>query len=334
MKIRKTIVLFISIFIVACSCDQNRLKIDIPNTNIDQKFVYVDEFFHNATKEETSEHHRTLKSELDQLYVYELQQNIQTTLNDSFANKIYEFYHSEYISALETEKEKLFSDAKAKEENITKAFSYFNYHFNEAPIPQNIIYMNKLFSNIHCSDSSVSIGLESYLSPKNKIIESIPKNQLYDWQRKRMDIQYLERDILLNWIQVHLFNEIDKQLAQHIIQAGKILYILNASFPEAEERYIVRYNEDEWKWAEENEQLTWDFLVKEQLLFKNNRRDKANFLNAGPTSVGLPEESPDRMGQYLGYKMVRGFMQENKDVSLQDLLTIDYNKILQSYEIN
>jgi hypothetical protein len=75
-------------------------------------------------------------------------------------------------------------------------------------------------------------------------------------------------------------------------------------------------------------------LVKEQLLFKNNDRDKANFLNEGPQTIGLPEASPDRMGQFLGFQMVFGYMTKNKAVSLPELLKIDYNKILQTYEID
>ena len=194
--------------------------------------------------------------------------------------------------------------------------------------------MNKLFSNIHCSDTSVSVGLEQYISAETKLIKEIPNNQLYEWQKQRMNFKFLERDILLQWLQVHLFEGKDGKLAEHIVQAGKILYVLNATLPDAEKELILRYNEDQMKWAEENEEMTWNYLVKEQLLFKNNDRDKANFLNEGPQTIGLPEASPDRMGQFLGFQMVFGYMTKNKAVSLPELLKIDYNKILQTYEID
>lgn len=334
MKIRNTISLFILFALILSSCSENRLDVDVSNTSLEQEFFYIDKQLYNKSLDSTEIIHRKLSKNLDQLYLYEWQQNLQTNLSDSLFKQIHSFYQSAYISDLEKAKLKILSQVKTKEEQITTAFRYFMFHFDSVSPPDQVIYMNKLFSNIHCSDSAVTVAPESYIPPESEVISSIPKNQLYEWQRDRMDIQYLERDILVNWIQVHLFNEIDKQLAQHIVQAGKLLYILNASFPNADERYILRYSEVDWKWATQHEEMTWNYLVKEQLLFKNNRRDKANFLNAGPTTVGLPEESPDRMGQYLGYKMVKGFMQENKQVSLQDLLEIDYNKILQSYEID
>jgi len=334
MKIENTIGLFISLLLILASCSGNRLNVDISQTAVDQDFYYVDGLLSNVSKQELTANHAMLQKKLGSLYMYEWRQNLRMNSSDSIENKIYQFYNAEYIKDLEKSKNELIPKIMKKENRITDAFRYFTFHFKSAPLPYRVIYMNKLFSNIHCSDSAITIAPESYLDSESEIISSIPKNQLYEWQKNRMDLQYLERDIAFNWIQVQLFDEIDKQLAQHIIQAGKILYATNACFPEAEESYILRYSEQDWNWAEQNEDLTWDHLVKEQLLFKNNRRDKANFLNAGPTTVGLPDESPDRMGQFLGYKMVKGFMEENKKVSLQELLKIDYNKILQSYEID
>ncbi len=335
MKIENTIGLFISLSVILYSCAKNRLNVDISKTaTIEQEFFYVDELLNNEAKDQLNKNHAKLKKELGSIYLYEWRQNLRQNSSDSLTNKIFDFYNSDYIKDLEKSKKELLPKISEKEENISDAFRYLKFHFDGAPMPHQIIYMNKLFSNINCSDSAVTIAPESYLNPESKIISSIPKNQLFEWQKDRMDLQYLERDIAFNWIQMHLFDEIDKQLAQHIIQAGKILYITNACFPAAEEQYILRYSEKDWTWAEQNEDLTWDYLVKEQLLFKNNRKDKANFLNAGPTTVGLPDESPDRMGQFLGYKMVKGFMEENKEVSLQELLKIDYNNILQSYEID
>jgi uncharacterized protein YjaZ len=47
--------------------------------------------------------------------------------------------------------------------------------------------------------------------------------------------------------------------------------------------------------------------------------------------MGLPAESPDRMGQFLGYQIVSQYMEDN-DVSLKQLINTPYLKILQSYK--
>jgi hypothetical protein len=334
MNKRKRFITLTALISILFSCDDNPFDVDIQNVTVDIEHIHVDSAFNGATLDETKVAHEKFSNTLDDLYLYEISQNIQQNPDSSSYKAIYDFYESDYIIGIEKEKENLYSNLAPKKEIVENGFKYLKHHFPDVKTPLFIIYMNKLFSNIHCSDTSVSVGLEQYLSPDLKLIKEIPNNQLYEWQKQRMNFDYLERDLLMQWIQVHLFEGKDGKLAEHIVQAGKILYILNAAMPNAEKKLILRYNNDQMNWAKENEEMTWNYLVKEQLLFENSARDKANFLNEGPQTIGLPEESPERMGQFLGFQMVNGYMTKYKDVSLPELLKTDYNKILQTYEID
>lgn len=334
MKKRKSFLTLTTIFLIIVSCGDKRFDVNIQNIDLNIEHVNVDSVFKSSTVEECKGAHKSFSNQLDDLYLYEISQNIQQNPDSNSHKAIHDFYNSEYVSAIEVEKEKLYSKLDQKKETVENGFKYLKHHFPTIKTPVFLIYMNKLFSNIHCSDSSISIGLEQYISPESKLIKDIPNSQLFEWQKQRMNFDFLERDILMQWIQVHLFEDKDGKLAEHIVQAGKILYVLNAALPDAKKQIIIRYNKDQLSWAQEHEKMTWDYLVKEQLLFKNNDRDKANFLNEGPHTIGLPEESPDRMGQFLGFQMVFNYMTKNKAVSLQKLLETDYNKILQTYEID
>jgi ribosome-associated translation inhibitor RaiA len=334
MNKRKRFITLTALISILFSCGDSRFDVNIENASVHLQHVNVDSAFRDTSLEEVKKAHGKFTQQLDDIYLYEISQNIQQNPDSNSYKSIYDFYNSEYILEIEKEKEKLYATLDPKKEKIENGFKYLKYHFPEIKTPTFIIYMNKLFSNIHCSDTSVSVGLEQYISSDSKLIKEIPNNKLYEWQKQRMSFDFLERDVLMQWIQVHLFESKDGKLAEHIVQAGKILYILNATLPNAEKQLILRYDSDQMKWAKHNEEMTWNYLVKEQLLFKNNDRDKANFLNEGPITIGLPEKSPDRMGQFLGFQMVFGYMTKNKDVSLQELVKTDYNKILQTYEID
>ena len=147
-----------------------------------------------------------------------------------------------------------------------------------------------------------------------------------------MKDKYIARDVIQSWIQANLFAPPSGNLVESIIHAGKVLYTVNACFPEDKPTTILKYTEDEFKYVQENEGKFWRYLVDQNLLFVDNERDKANFLNEGPYTVGLPEDSPDRMGQFLGWQMVKSFMEQNENVTLLELIELDYNKILQSYD--
>ncbi|MDX1652691.1 MAG: hypothetical protein R3277_09370 [Brumimicrobium sp.] len=334
MKKRRTFFSLTLIMFVLFSCTDNPLDVKIDHIGVTVDYVNVDSMYRDAGLQEVEIRHEKLQQELDFLYLYELGQNVRKFPDSVLPEDIRNFYQSEYIQRLEEAKKSLFASLNPSKNKLTQGFRYLRFHFPDSPVPYHIFYINKLFSPVHCSDSSISVGLENYLNPDHPIIKEIPSNKLFEWQKESMQFEFLERDVLLQWIQAHLFEENDGNLAQHIVQAGKLLYVLNATLPNEEERIILRYGHQDLIWAEKNEKQVWDYLVKEQLLFQNNDRDKANFLNAGPKTVGLPDEAPDRLGQFLGYKMVKGYMTKNKEVSLQELLKTEYNRILQTYEID
>lgn len=334
MKNILLVLYLISTLIFLNSCKSNRLDVKLNNATVQLEFINADKEFLNHSKEEVLVNFKNLESKLGDLFVYELSNDIRLNINETNTEDIYNFYNSEYIKELEQEKEKLWEELPIHEKAINKAFQYLSYHFGDSILPKQVFYINKLFSQINCSNQSISVGLENYISPESTVIRSIPSEEFYQWQKDRMDIQYLERDILMAWIQVHLFNEMDGKLAEHIIQAGKILYVLNASFPKAEPNYILRYTKEQYDWTEKNEANIWSYMVSEQMLFKSDASYKTNFLNEGPTTVGLSPDAPDRIGQYIGYKIVKGYMDKNKSLSLRELLSTEYNSILQTYKID
>ncbi len=319
---------------VLIGCNSNPLDVKLHNSDVKIKYINADKQLHNHSIEEVKTNLASLSDELGDLFLYELSNDIQQRIYDTSYQLVYEYYNSKYINDLEKAKSELYDKLPQSEQKIDRAFHYLAYHFGDILLPQKIFYLNMLFGPISCSDTKIAIGLESYISPDDTVVQAIPTSELYGWQRERMNFDYFERDVLLSWIQMHLFDELDGKLAENLIQAGKVLYVLNAAFPKAEEAYILRYSADDYQWAVENETMVWDYLVKQQLLFKRDMRTRANFLNAGPKTVGLPDGAPDRLGQYLGYRIVKKFMHKNKSLTLPELLNTQYNKILQSYEID
>jgi hypothetical protein len=95
----------------------------------------------------------------------------------------------------------------------------------------------------------------------------------------------------------------------------------------------LRYSQKDYDWAIENEYALWKYLVDEKMLFKIDELNTKNLLGDGPFTPGLPEKGPDRLGQFLGYRMILKYMDINS-VSLDELLKTTYSDILVEYEID
>ena len=67
------------------------------------------------------------------------------------------------------------------------------------------------------------------------------------------------------------------------------------------------------------------------MLYESNVKNEFRFINEAPFSkfyLEIDNESPGRVGQWLGWQIVRSYM-ENNDVSLDQLLVTDAKTIFE-----
>ena len=331
----KNILIVGLILALILSCSSDKLNVSVDNVKIDTKFIRLDSIIANSDSSQIIDFHHKFEKEIQDIYNYQIGYclRIGKISDTAFVNSINQFNSDKGIIGIHKSIEERFSDLSQHKLEIIKGLQHLKVHFPENKTPNTIVFMNSLFnSNAFSTENEIGIGLERYLGYENEMVKQLPSEPFYDWIKKAMDVTYLERDAICSWIITHYVPEVEGTLAEHIIYWGKILYLTEAAFPDKEKNIILRYSPQQYQWAQENENSFWNYLVEEKILFKNNGLEKANLLNEGPFTIGLPEESPDRLGQYLGWKIVHDYMSK-KDISLEELIKTTYNNILQEYEI-
>jgi hypothetical protein len=226
--------------------------------------------------------------------------------------------------------EENFKNTKDIENQISDAFKHLKYYYPDAVVPDVFFAYNAFNYGAFPGDRLLIIGLEMYLGDKNKLIETIP---LYDFIKKRMQPEYLVIDAMRAWFEFHLMPDSKAQdFLGHIIEEGKMMYVLNALMPDREPNILMRYNKEEWQWCLSNEENIWKELVDKNLLYSKDELNISKFLNEAPFTAGLPKESPPRVGQFIGWAIVRDFMQKNSEITLKQLLeNYNYQAILSAY---
>ncbi len=321
-------------FITACGNDP--LDVDVSNVSVSINYVDVDRAFVHSDSVELIKNHIQFKEEINDVYSLELGQFLRIgDVDDSvFVSAIKDFRNDQYISRLEDRIEERFGDKGEIEANLTDAFKHFKFHFPSTKVPSSIVYLNTVFqASAAATENEIGIGLERYLGDSTDVIQELPSQDFYAWIKEAMSEEFLERDAVAAWVYTHVIDAPEGgTLAENIIYWGKVLYAVEACFPDDPKEVIVRYSKEDYNWAVENEFAFWDYLVKEKLLFKIDERVRMNMLSEGPFTPGLPEKGPDRLGQFLGWQMVRNYNLEH-NLKLEELMNVSYNEILQSYEI-
>ncbi len=91
----------------------------------------------------------------------------------------------------------------------------------------------------------------------------------------------------------------------------------------------MTYLPEELEWAETNEEQIWRYFVERELLYSSDTDLQTRFLYPAPFSkffLELDAEAPPRVGQYIGWQIVRQYMEKN-NVSVEEMIKEDAESI-------
>ncbi len=325
-----------SVGFIVSSCETNQFDVDISNVELKINFINLDSMLKVSNQNKLIKLRTEFKNKQSDVLDYNVGYCLHINLNDdtAFYNGKNKFYTNDYIVDLENSisKENILNETRKK--TILDGFKRLKTFFPSGKIPRSIYQINSSFSSsVFSTDKEIAIGIERYLGPENKLIKQLPSQEFYEWIKESMRSEYLERDVLAAWLMTNYLEETTENYACEMIRWGKILFIARVCLPELEERLILRYNQKQYEWAENSKKSIWKYFVDNEVLFKIDEETRTNFLREGPYTIGLPEESPDRIGQYMGYEIVSNYMND-KEISLQKLIKTPYNEILQKFKLD
>lgn len=323
---------------IIMSCSSDPLDVDVSDVDLTIDFHNVHSDLYKANSTELIKAHHKYQKEITEIYNYYLgtcMEFPEDMPDSAFTNRMEFLKTDDIMKEFESAIEKKFKDLGGIETKLVDGFKHLKYHLPNKKMPSDIIFINsRLQSSVFCTEKEISIGLERYLGAKSDVIQKyLDPRVFFNWIKVGMDSKFLERDVLAGWISTHIIDETEGNLAERMIRWGKVLYLTKAAFPEMEEHLIMRYSKDGWDWAVKNELDFWDYLVSQKFLFGSEPLNVMNMINPGPTTSGLPEKgAPDRMGRFIGYRMVRKYMEAN-EISVDKLTKVPYDAILRAYEI-
>lgn len=330
--------LYISLFstlLIVTACRRDPYDVNLDDVKIELRFYDADSLLARQNPRTYLEVRNALKSMDNDVYGYLFGYcyRIPVQPDTAFLRGMGLIYNDPYVKALEQEINQKFAASKAKyRQTLQDASKRMKALLPSAEAPKNVVWVNAAFtSSVFCSKKSMVIGLERYLGARSKSIQKLPSNQFYEWIKEGMEERYLVRDAVLGWLNTHALDETKESYAEEMMRWGKLLYIAKKLLPDESPSVILRYSNKDYSWALASEWAVWKYLVDEQLLYDRSEETKQSLLHEGPFTRGLPQESPDRLGQFLGYRIVEQYVEQHKP-SLEKLLKVPFLTLLQAYE--
>ena len=242
--------------------------------------------------------------------------------NDSskrYIRELERFTRNEDIRGLYDTVKAKYEDFSAVEKELETAFRYYKYHFPEKDIPKVITYVSPFTYAAITGEDFVGIGLEMFLGRYYPVYQQIPN--LPDYIIRTLTRESLPVNAMKAQVQ-GVFEQDKKatQMLDHMIYNGKVLFSLDALFPDVPDSIKIGYAAAEIEWIENYEGGVWQYLIDHDLFFESDRTKYHKYINVGPNTPGLPPEAPGNIGTYIGWQIVRKFMYEFPEVKLQELM--------------
>jgi len=309
--------LFIGLsFLLSC---QNSETIDTSNISVKVDIQRFDEtMMQLKTKEQIKGFLLKNTKFVNQFY--------QTSPEDTaLINRLFLVHNNSDTQAFYEDTKKSFGNLTDLRNQLETAFKHIKYYFPETTTPKVYTVIAEMDYNkkaIYANDKLI-IALELYLGANHKFYE-FPKYLKQNFEERQM-----MPDIVTSFSLHKIPPPSDKTLLANMIYYGKELYLKDLLLPEYTDAEKIGYQPQQITWCQENESYMWRFFIDENLLFDSDSRLPNRFINLAPFSkfyLEIDNESPGRVGQWVGWQIVRSFM-ENNEVSVQDMLKMDAKQL-------
>ena len=304
------------IFLMICnSCqNENKLEEEITKIDVDVKVERVDLAFANATAADLPK----LKEAFPFLFSKKIADSLWIEqMNDTLQRQLW------------TEVKKEFSDFGGVNDDIHKLFQHLKYYdenFSEPLVITTTSYVDYR-NNLYVSDTIVVIALDTYLGSEHEFYADIPR-----YITQNMNKSEIVSDLATKYAAKYIFQTDRKTFLDEMIYFGKQLYFKDVMIPFKADAEKIGYNQAQLDWAIANEAQIWSYFIEKELLYSTDTSLPGRFIANAPFSkfyLELDSESPGRLGQYIGWQIVKSYM-NNNNVSMMDMLQKDSKEIFEN----
>ncbi len=325
----KAVVLSLCSFLLLVACNNDLLEVDVSNIEVEIEFQRFDvDLF--AETDDLAKHVSDLNERYGQFYKNFTQMIPSLGHPEDPAHIMYlkPFLSDPGIEEINQAIQERYASLDAVEEEFERAWKHYKYHFPKREIPEMIAFNSALNASPLVNDTQMGVGLDLFLGTDFPLYSSV---QYPMFLQQRMKPELMVFNSMRGWL-ISEFpkEEGSKSLLDNMVYAGKILYAMDALFPGKADSLKIEFDASQIDWAQRFESNVWGLFIDKGVLFSKDRSEIGPFLNDGPFSSGLAKESPPRIGEWIGWQMVRAYMKKFPDASLEELMSLqDAQKIMQ-----
>ncbi|SDI38311.1 gliding motility lipoprotein GldB [Winogradskyella thalassocola] len=299
MQIRIYFILLLGFIMLSCN-EESKVKEEIAKVEVDFTVERFDKAFFEATPKDLPK--------LKEAYPFFFSKHVPDSIviqrmEDTLQNEILQ------------EVNQTFKDFKNTKEELVSMFQHIKYYDKVFSVPRVITLTNNVQyrDNVIVTDSIALVALDNYLGEEHRfyVDGNIPA-----YLAKNFTEEQIVVDLADGYAKKYAFQSTRKALLDEMIYFGKLLYFKDVMIPFKTDAEKMGYSENQIKWAEANESQIWSYFIEKELLYSTDPKLPNRFIADAPFTkfyLELDNESPGRLGQYMGWQIVKAYAETTGD---------------------
>ncbi len=321
-------IFFFYLIVILASCSRNPLNVNVSNVKVDLKIKHLEVDLLHLKKEQILDAIPALKSKYGDffnIFTYRMiaiggtdQENFPEMLNAFISDTLIQDLAGRVYDRVDT--------VKLRGE-LEMAFKHYKYYFPEKGIPSIFTCISGFNQSVVIAENLIGISLDKYMGSKSRYYVELG---LPAYKRRNMCFEKIVPDMMFGWAESE-WPKSDKanNLLSQMIHQGKIMYFLDAMFPEMDDTLKMGYTEKQLDFCKRKQASMWTYLAEHKELFSTDRMTIKRYIDDGPYTATFTDASPARTGVWLGWQIVRSYMKEHSEIKLAELLqNEDFQEIL------
>src|SRR6478735_1093558 len=305
-------ILFLLTLFLAFGCKKRQCDVpaDISNIKLDVTAKRLDKQLFSANSK--TEVANFVKE--NQLFADRYLQRKTYGSDSALVNALYKMATEPSLRQLAEEADKRFSDMPELENDMELAFKHLKYFYPKAKIPQLVTFITGMGQDLYLDDNFLVWSLDFFIGPKAKYRPPFPAYIL-----KRYDKPYLVPNSVL--LLSRKFNETNESnMLAEMVANGKSLYFAQRLLTCTTDSLLIGYSNQDIANVYHNQDRIWAHFIEKGLLFETNQFKIKKYVGERPNVPEIGKECPGRIGAWVGWQIVRKYMEENPNVTLPQLM--------------
>ena len=322
--------MLVVLIVVMTSCHKkNRFEIDTKQNHYTVKIHRFDRDLLSLDAKNMDKGLKKLYADYPEFLPLFVNEIADTTAKDTSAVKtVFTKFLTDSVFAKANRKTlKTFGDISDIEKEVSDAYTYIHYYFPEVKLPELYLFVSGFNRSVIMNKELIAVGADFYLGSDFPAYSGIA----YKYQINNMRRECLASDIVsATLFRMFPMNSSQYRLLDNMLFRGKVMYLMSVFMPNEKQEGIIGYTPEQLTWCKTHEKQVWAATIDQKHLFSTDVTLIQKYMNDAPFTATISQDSPGRLGTWIGLQIVESYMKHNPAVSIRNLMNENnYQKMLE-----